>query len=208
MSADGKIALPNKRQLRISSEEDIKRVHRLRNSVDAILVGIRTVLSDDPKLTVKEEYVKKPKAPVRIVLDTKCRTPIDSSIVKGKNQTLILTTIDSKKFRNKENVEIIKCRATKDDLVDLDDALNKLHQRGIKKLLVEGGGTVIWNFLKSGNVDEMYIYVEPVIIGGKKTPTVADGDGVSSNKEIIKLELLKFKKIGTGILFHYKMKHD
>ena len=81
MSADGKIALPNKQQLRISSEEDMKRVFELRNSCDAILVGSGAVLSDNPKLTVKEKYVKHPRNPIRVVLDTHMKTPVDALVV-------------------------------------------------------------------------------------------------------------------------------
>ena len=81
MSADGKIALPTRRQTRISSEEDIARVHRLRNASDAILVGIGTVLSDDPSLLVKEKYVRRPRRPLRIVLDSRY---MEKSQAKGE----------------------------------------------------------------------------------------------------------------------------
>jgi len=74
MSADGKIALPTKKQIRISSEEDIKRMYQLRNESDAVLVGIGTILTDNPKLTVKETYVHHPRQPLRVILDSKCRT--------------------------------------------------------------------------------------------------------------------------------------
>ena len=81
MSADGKIALPNRKQLRISCDEDIKRMYNLRNEVDAVLVGIETILSDDPKLTVKEKYVKNLKQPLRVVLDSTCKTPKDALVL-------------------------------------------------------------------------------------------------------------------------------
>jgi len=80
MSLDGKLASQSGRQMKISCEEDIKRMYKLRNNYDAVLVGIGTVLSDDPKLTVKEKYVKNPKQPIRIVLDTYCKTPIDHKL--------------------------------------------------------------------------------------------------------------------------------
>ena len=91
MSADGKIALPNRRQLRISCDEDIKRMYNLRNNADAVLVGIGTILSDDPKLTVKEKYVNNPKQPLRIILDNKCRTPKDALVLNDSAKTLIIT---------------------------------------------------------------------------------------------------------------------
>jgi len=203
MSADGKIALPDKKQLRISSEEDIKRVHRLRNSVDAVLVGIGTILTDNPKLTVKKKYVKKPKNPVKVILDSKCQIPDDANVLRGK--TIILTTTSTNRFKDRKDVEIIKCKSKK-GFVDLEDALSKLSKKGIKNILVEGGGTVIWSFIKSGYVDDIYIYMNPMIIGGKDTPTVADGEGIKSSREIIKLDLVGYKKLGDGVLFHYRIK--
>ena len=89
MSIDGKIALPTGNQMRISSDDDMKRVHQLRNTCDGVLVGVGAVLSDDPKLTVKEKYVEKVKQPTRIVLDTFCKTPVDALVVNDKAPTII-----------------------------------------------------------------------------------------------------------------------
>src|SRR4030042_6509432 len=91
MSLDGKLASQSGRQMKISCEEDIKRMYKLRNNYDAVLVGIGTVLSDDPKLTVKEKYVKNPKQPIRMVLDTYCKTPFDSLVVNDAATTYIVT---------------------------------------------------------------------------------------------------------------------
>lgn len=202
MSADGKIASPSGKQMKISCDEDIKRMYELRNENDAVLVGINTVLSDDPKLTVKEKYVKNPKQPIRIVLDTHCKTPVDSQVVNDSTKTFILTGEKcSKKFGKK--VEVIICNRDKDGLIDLKKILDILYNKGIKKLMVEGGGTVIWNFLKSGFVDEFYIYVNPIIIGGSDTPTL-----IGKNKIInanINLKLIETKTIGPGILLHYRL---
>ena len=92
MSADGKIALPTKKQMRLSSEEDIERMYKLRNECDAVLVGIDTVLLDNPKLTVKEKYIINPKQPLRVVLDSKCRTPKDALVLNDSANTLIITS--------------------------------------------------------------------------------------------------------------------
>ena len=91
MSADGKIALPNRTEVKISGAEDFKRVHELRDRVDAIVVGIGTVLADDPKLTVKEKYVEEPDHPLKVVLDSKARTPDDAQLY-DKGEFLIATT--------------------------------------------------------------------------------------------------------------------
>ncbi len=206
MTADGKLALADGTQIRISSEEDMKRVYNLRNSVDAIIIGIGTVLSDNPKLTVKEKYVKNPKNPLRIVLDSKCRTPENALVVNDKAKTLIVTTknICDKKFG--ENVEILKLSKDNQGLIDLKLLLKTLYNRGINNLLVEGGGSVIWSIIKNNLFDEIYVFIGPLIVGGKKTPSMTHGKGFKNSDKVIKLDLVDFKKIGDGILIHYKPK--
>jgi 2,5-diamino-6-(ribosylamino)-4(3H)-pyrimidinone 5'-phosphate reductase len=204
MSADGKIALSTRNQIKISSEEDTKRMYELRNQSDAVLVGINTIISDDPKLTVKEGYVKKMHQPIRIILDSNCKTPKNALVVDGKAKTWIIA---SKKYNKKygPNVEILSCKKDCNGLIDLHCLLNLLYVRGIKKLMVEGGGTVIWSFLKERLVDELFIYVGPIIIGGKDTPTVTDGYGIKNQNEKILLELVNISKLGPGGLFHYRL---
>ena len=131
MSADGKIASPLGKQMRISCVEDIKRMYKLRNECDAVLVGINTILSDNPKLTVKEKYVKNPKQPIRIVLDTNCKTPVDSLIVNNAAKTLIITGEKcSKKFG--DNVEVILCDTDNNGLIDLEKLLDILSIYNVK----------------------------------------------------------------------------
>jgi len=199
MSLDGKIASQSGKQIKISCEEDIKRMYELRNDFDAVLVGIGTVLSDDPKLTVKEKYIKNPKQPIRIVLDTYCKTPIDALVVNDAAKTLVIIGKDcNKKFLN--NVKLIKCKIDKKGLIDLENLIQILKDKGIKKLMVEGGSTVIGSFLKSNLVDDIFVYVAPMIIGGINTPTL-----VKNIDENINLKLVETKKIGLGILLHYRL---
>ncbi len=178
MSADGKIASTSGKQIRISCDEDIKRMYELRNDSDAVLVGINTVLSDDPKLTVKEKYVKNLKQPIRIVLDTKCKTPVGSLVVNDASKTLIVIAINNYDKEFGDNVEIIMCDVDENGLINLEKLLDFLYEKGVTKLMVEGGGTVIWNFLKKGFVDDFFIYVGPMTIGGKNTPTIGSGNGL------------------------------
>ena len=119
MSADRKIASPSGKQYRISCEEDIKRMYELRNESDAVLVGINTVLSDDPKLTVKEKYVRNPKQPIRIVLDTKCRTPVDYLVVNETAKTFVVTA-DKCNKNYRSNVEVIICDTDDRGLLNLE----------------------------------------------------------------------------------------
>ncbi|RLF45461.1 MAG: 5-amino-6-(5-phosphoribosylamino)uracil reductase [Thermoplasmata archaeon] len=169
------------------------RVHKLRNECDAILVGIGTILADDPKLTVKEKYVGIAKQPLRIVLDSKFRTPENAEVMKPNAKTLIVTTC--KEFK-KGHIEVIKCGNDKVDLIKL---MEILHDRRIKKLLVEGGSTVIWEFLKNKLVDEMFVFFAPIIIGGN-APSIAGGEGAKNEKETIKFKIEGIERIGYGYL--------
>ena len=204
MSADGKIALPSRKQLRISSDEDMERVYKLRNECDAVLTGIGAVLSDDPKLTVKEKYVKNLKQPLRVVLDGKCRTPEDALVLNDMAKTLIFTIQGNEKHFDGDHVEVVGIKNDDEGRVDLESMLDVLHQKGIKKLLVEGGGTVIWSFLRRGLVDDLYVYIGSCIIGGKNTPTMADGIGIKSEDDLLSLKIVDVNRLGDGILVRYK----
>lgn len=199
MSLDGKISSPSGKQMKISCEEDMKRVFNLRNESDAILVGINTILSDDPKLTVKEKYVKNPTNPIRVVLDSDCRTPIDSLVVNDTAKTIIFTTIKCEK-KYDENVEIIAVEKTNEGFLDLEKILSILFEKGIKKLMVEGGSTVIGNFIKQGLANDLFIYVGSLIIGGKNTPSIMKNIDFQVN-----LNFVETKKIGSGNLLHYTL---
>jgi 2,5-diamino-6-(ribosylamino)-4(3H)-pyrimidinone 5'-phosphate reductase len=201
MSADGKIALPMRRQTRISNEEDMRRVHELRHRCDAVLVGIGTVLADDPKLTVKERYVPMPRQPVRIVLDSNCRTPKNAEVLSGAAPTMII--VSEKCSKDFPNAEEVTCG---DERIDLHRLMEILDERGIRNLLVEGGESVIWSFLNEGLADEMYIFMGSMIIGGDISPTPAGGLGAASEDDIIPLTLRDVKRIGDGVLVHYVVK--
>ncbi len=202
MSVDGKIALRGGKRIKISNEEDFERVHRLRNEVDAILVGINTVLMDNPKLTVKEKYVKNPRNPVRVVLDSKLKIPANARVLNNMARTIIITT-DNAPQRNLP-AEIIRCGQEK---VDLKCALEELWKRGIKSVLVEGGGTIIHAFLKERLVDELWVFIGPLIIGGG-APTLAEGEGAADERDVIRLKLLEHRPLGDGLLLKYGVLND
>ena len=199
-SVDGKIALPIRRQTRISSEEDMGRVHRLRASVDAVLVGVGTIISDDPKLTVKKEYAVG-KNPIRVVLDTKLRTPENAMVLNDMAPTIIFNAI---KYGRYGNAELVKCPENH-GLIDLDCVLSELEKRGVKILMVEGGGTVIWEFLRQRQADELNVFLGDMVIGGRNSPTIADGEGAKNMEEIVKLEFIEAKRMGEGLLIRYKI---
>ena len=200
MSADGKIALSSRRQTDISNEEDRKRVHELRNAVDGILVGIGTVITDNPRLTVKSEYVEDPKNPIRIILDSKGRTPPDAAVLDGEARTLIVTTEECEK--EFPNAEAVRCGTGR---VDLTKVMQTLEGMGICSILVEGGAEVMWSFLKSRIADEMYIFIGSLVIGGDSSPTAAGGEGAKSLEDTVELRLRNAEVMGDGVLLDYEV---
>jgi len=200
MSADGKIALRTRRQTRISNEADRRRVHQLRNKCDAILVGIETVLTDDPKLSVNPKYVKKPRKPVRIVLDSDGRTPPGALVLDGSSETIIVT--NDKCRKTFENAETIRCGKKE---VDLRRLMALLEERCLKSVLVEGGSRVIWSFLESRIADEVNIFIGSMVIGGERSPTPAGGEGALDERAIVALKLKSIRALGNGVLVRYEV---
>ena len=198
MSADGKIALPDRSQIRLSNKEDMERVNKLRKESDAILVGIGTVIEDNPRLIIKNNKNLSTN-PVRVVLDTNGRTPINSNVLDDKSRTIIAV---GNHFAGEipGNSEVIKCG---DEQIDIELLMEKLYERGLKNILVEGGENVLWSFLNQNLFDEINIFVASLIVGGAKTPTVAGGSGFTNKIDTLQLKLKGAEKIGNGILLKY-----
>lgn len=194
MSADGKIAGPDRKQIRISSQEDRQRVRNLRKQYDAVLVGVGTVVSDDPHLTVKG--LSYDENPIRIVLDPHGRTPDGSMVLNRDAPTIIVTDSECEKIW--DNAEIVRCRGK----LDLEYALGSLADIGIESILVEGGGDTISRFFKAGLVDRYTVFVGNIIIGGRNSPTPVDGDGWTSDGGL-ELELKEMEMLGEGVLLTY-----
>jgi 2,5-diamino-6-(ribosylamino)-4(3H)-pyrimidinone 5'-phosphate reductase len=199
MSVDGKIALAEGRGIRLSNEEDMRRVHQLRANVDAILVGVGTVLKDDPKLTVKPEYARG-RNPLRVVLDSDGRTPEGAHVLDGNAPTLIVTSDACERMFPPAEV----LRLGKDE-VDLRRLLDHFAKRGIRTVLVEGGSTVIWSFLRHDHADELKVFVSSQVLGGRSAPTLAGGEGVTSLNDSIRLRLERTRRLGDGVLLEYSV---
>ena len=201
MSADGKIALPDRSQIRLSNKEDMERVNKLRKESDAILVGIGTVIEDNPRLIIKNNKNLSTN-PVRVVLDTNGRTPINSNVLDDKSRTIIAV---GNHFAGEipGNSEVIKCG---DEQIDIELLMEKLYEKGLKNILVEGGENVLWSFLNQNLFDEINIFVASLIVGGAKTPTVAGGSGFTNKIDTLQLKLKEAEKIGNGILLKYSKK--
>lgn len=197
MSLDGKIAFYDGRPAKLSNEEDLARVHRLRAEADAILVGVGTVIKDNPKLTVKPEHVKA-RNPLRVVLDSDGKTPDHAHVLDGTAETLMATSVGCAREFPRAQV----FRAGKDE-VDLVALLDHLSSRGVKTLLVEGGSTAIWSFLRLRLVDEVKVFVASTVLGGHAAPTLAGGPGVRTLEESFRLRLDKAERLGDGLLIEY-----
>ena len=199
MSADGKISNYARRQVRISSYEDMRRVDELRAGSDAIMVGIGTVLADNPGLTVKSGD----KSTIRIVVDSMARTPVDAEVISRKGGP---TLIAVSKSAPSDRVEALRKKAevitVGDERVSLSDLLAELKNRGIERLMVEGGATLNWSLISEVLVDEIYVYIGNMIIGGKTAPTLVDGIGL---KESMELELLSVEGMGEGVLVKWRV---
>ncbi|MGA2104567.1 MAG: 2,5-diamino-6-(ribosylamino)-4(3H)-pyrimidinone 5'-phosphate reductase [Methanoregula sp.] len=214
MSADGKLSTRERRQVKISGAEDFSRVDRLKAGSDAVMVGIGTVLADDPSLTVKNPDYKrerqknqKPEHPVRVVIDSGARTPPDASILtKGEGVRVIAVT----ERADPDRVAVLRTKATVivagQTEVDLGLVLDELGAMGIRYLMVEGGGTLISGLVRAGLVDEIYTYIGSIIIGGKDAPTLVDGEGWIHEADFSRLELAEITRVDDGMLVHWKVR--
>ncbi len=202
MTLDGKIATKTE-DSKISSKQDLVRVHELRASVDAIIVGINTVLVDDPSLTVR--YCEG-KNPMRVVLDSRARIPVESRVISSNSPTLISTTSKAPEDRVKNleraGVKVIVCGEGKK--VDLKILLKKLKEMGIRKVLVEGGGNINWSFINQNLFDELIVTICPFIIGGRDSVTLVEGDGVAKIDEGFRVKLFEVKRFGDELVLRYR----
>ena len=210
MTLDGKIATENGSS-NISGEEDLKRVHELRKECDAIMVGIGTVMADDPRLTVHKVDANPDDNPLRVVVDSKCRTPIDARITNEDAKIVIAVANEYKDdFLKSEKYQTFKNRGVKfffsgSEHVDLVSLMNYLHEEGIEKLMLEGGATLNFSMIKSGLIDEIRICIAPMVVGGAKAKTFFDGEGFPVMDLAARLELVDSYSLGKDLILTYKV---
>lgn len=198
-SLDGKVATVTGESKWITGEEARKDVHEWRHRHDAILVGINTVLKDDPSLTVRLEAGGK--NPVRIILDTHLRIPLTAKVMTDHLAPTWLVTgcdISSKQEEvyKSRGIEVIKMP---DPKINIRDLLRVLGERRITSLFVEGGAEVHGSFLKEQAFQQVIAYIAPKLIGGKMAPASFGGAGIEKISDVTQLAIKDVKKFGNDL---------
>jgi len=209
VSADGKLSTREREQVPISGPTDFERVDELRAESNAVMVGVGTVVADDPSLTVDDpvrtairEADDEPIQPARVIADSRGRTPLDSRVLNDDARTYLLAS----EAAPAENVEALEetgatVLVAGEERVEFREALPELEAEGIDQLMVEGGGEVIFSLFEAGLVDELSVYVGSAVIGGRDAPTLVDGEGFI--KEFPQLALLSVERIDDGVLLQW-----
>ena len=210
MSVDGKIAPADRVGRKFSkfmTHRHQRMLHRIRSRVDAVVVGVNTVIADNPSLTVR---AVKGKNPLRIVLDSNARTPLGSKILDGEAPTIIAVAKNAPKRRVKllrRKTEVLAL--VRSGRVDLRELLGHLKNRGVRTVLVEGGGETRWSFFKEGLVDDFFVWIMPYVWGGRDAPTLVDGAGFIDEADAIPMKLESTRVVDSVLMlsFHVRGRH-
>lgn len=201
MTLDGKIATASGESKWITNDTSRKLVHEMRDIYDSILVGIGTILTDNPSLTTRLGECGK--NPIRVIVDSMARTPLTANVVDGSALTIIAVTDKAPSAKIKalreKGVEVVVV-ATKNDQVDLQSLFALLGERKISSVFVEGGATINEMLLKENLVDKVHVFIAPKIIGGKTAPTPIGGHGITALKDACVLKNMTTKIIDGDIL--------
>lgn len=204
MTLDGKIATVSGDSKWISSEKSRKWVHQLRSQFDGILVGVNTIIKDNPILSSHGMG----KNPVRIVLDPELDIPTSSNVLNDSIPTVIIYSNDEKKRKikkiQKQNKFLIKIK-TRSDLFEFKDIIKELNKISIFSVLVEGGGLTAWNALKDGVIDEIITFISPKIVGGDQAVTPVEGEGIKKINYAIKTKILEVHKFDEDVFIRSKV---
>jgi diaminohydroxyphosphoribosylaminopyrimidine deaminase/5-amino-6-(5-phosphoribosylamino)uracil reductase len=198
MSLDGKIATKKGDSRWLTGPQAQASAHRLRFWSDAVMVGVNTVLADDPRLTARDEQGSEIKAPLRVVVDSSGRTPPSARVFQGPGKVLL--AVARPKLGGKyPEAEVVELPAP-DGQVDIEELLSLLGKRGIIQVLVEGGGQLLGSLFDRGLVDKVYAFISPVIIGGRGAIPAVGGGGVERLAQAPRLEGAHQEKLGEDLL--------
>ena len=204
MSLDGKIGTMTGESHWITGEKSRQFVHRLRDQSDVILVGIETVLKDNPRLTTRVEG-SEGKDPVRVIVDSSARLPLDARVVETSSSARTILAVTNQAPPD-------KCRALEDrgveiltlpslhGRVDVTYLMKQLAERELTTVLVEGGGTLNYSLLEQSLVDKLFVFIAPLLIGGAKSPTAFAGAGIESLKKAWAVEDIEMKQFDQDML--------
>jgi len=205
MTLDGKIATASGKSQWITGEKAREHVHNLRHELMGIMVGVGTVLADNPSLNCRlPGNLTEKKNPIRIICDSALRTPLESRVIQtaGEQKTILACLAqetEKKKPYEEAGCEIIEL-PEKDGHIDLQVLMKELGERGIDSILLEGGGTLNDSVLQSGIVHEVHAYIAPKLFGGAFAKTPVMGQGVDTPAEAFLLEDIQLEQIGEDIL--------
>jgi diaminohydroxyphosphoribosylaminopyrimidine deaminase / 5-amino-6-(5-phosphoribosylamino)uracil reductase len=205
-SIDGKIATRTGESKWISSDISRNYSHRIRQYYDAIIVGVNTVLRDNPRLDVWFSS----KQPVKVIVDSKLSTPDTANIFdKGKVILVTLPVIQGQETENRqklaEKAVILEVKG-KNGQVNLKDMMKKLGRMGVTSVLVEGGGTLIGSLVDEGLIDRVMFFISPKIIGGTQAISSVMGRGISRIDTAVKLGQMKIRRFGEDLLVEGRVK--
>jgi len=203
MTADGRLATRTGKSKWITGEAARHHVHEERAAHQAVLVGVGTVLADDPSLNVRLPEREEVEGPIRVVLDSTLRTPTSAKLFKSLGTTIICTTADQMESERAQQLqrlgaELLACGDS--SRVDLKRALTALSERGISALLVEGGAQIHGALLDEGCVDRLLLYVAPKLFGGAGALPIAQGGGADDPEDALKLTPFNVQRLGDDLL--------
>ena len=204
ITLDGKIATASGNSKWITGETARQKVHELRNQNDAVLVGINTVIVDDPQLTVRG--IENGNSPVRIVLDSKARIPLNSRIFQNDGIPVIIATGNKALSRKWPNLPDLKILTSPTATPEITWILSELHKLGLKSLLVEGGSFTYASFLKSRAVDRLVLFIGSKIIGGQEALSWCGELGVNQLDQALQIEKSLITAVGDDWLIDAKIK--
>ncbi|MEN6520171.1 MAG: bifunctional diaminohydroxyphosphoribosylaminopyrimidine deaminase/5-amino-6-(5-phosphoribosylamino)uracil reductase RibD [Armatimonadota bacterium] len=202
MTLDGKIATSNGDSKWISCEESRRTVHRLRERTDAVLVGIGTVLADNPELTAR--IGTRRSYPARVVVDSSARTPVNAKLLSQPDGEAIIAVRDGASEANLRKLKQAGARiievAGETEEVSLTALMRELGQIKKTGVLIEGGGRIAASALSSGIVDKVLVFIAPKIVGGESARTPVEGSGVAAMADALRLRNMSVKKVGCDLL--------
>jgi len=212
MSLDGGIAAVQGRSTTITSQRSRQQVHRIRDRVDAILVGIETVLVDDPSLTTRLAGGRRGKDPLRVVLDTGLRMPPDSKMLSqtSSTDTWIFCGPDpplrKKAALEEAGASIKPVQLARNGFLDLKAVLSELGRQQLNSVLVEGGGKIHGSFLRENLVDQVFLFFAPVFLGAKAVPVVSFSNQAGDSRDC-RLQIVRSRRFGDDIMIEGRFAH-